>query len=154
MSEFNYKQPFIAVAAIIVKEDKVLMVKEAHGPDVGRWSLPAGKWDHEESLLDGIKREVLEETGYKFEPGYLLGVYTIIRTLPNGDKSQVLRPVFVGSISGEQVELSEDVEETKWIPINGLDDIDYRSPDIKIMLRDFEDGVKYPLELLKHHKAL
>ena len=49
----------VSVKALIYKKNKILLVKE---PD-GRWELPGGGLEIEESIFDGIKREVKEELG-------------------------------------------------------------------------------------------
>lgn len=44
------------------EKDKILCVKINYGS--GNWTLPGGHLENNESLYDGVKREVLEETGY------------------------------------------------------------------------------------------
>jgi 8-oxo-dGTP diphosphatase len=47
-------------AAIFNKENHILLVKIKYGSQ--NWTLPGGHLDSNESPIDGVKREVLEET--------------------------------------------------------------------------------------------
>ena len=61
------------VAAVIVHDDegKVLLVKRGIEPGKGKWSLPAGFLELEESAGQAAVRELEEETGLKAESGDL-----------------------------------------------------------------------------------
>ena len=63
------EQPIIGVGAVIVDRDRVLLVRRATEPLKGEWSVPGGMLEFGEKLRDGIRREVLEETGLRVEPG-------------------------------------------------------------------------------------
>ncbi len=62
------KLPRIAVSAIIVDEDKILLVKRATPPSKGKWAFPGGKVEYGEKMVDAVKREVREEVGLEIEP--------------------------------------------------------------------------------------
>lgn len=55
--------PLIGVGAVVVDQDRVLLVKRGREPLKGKWSLPGGILELGESLTKGVAREVLEETG-------------------------------------------------------------------------------------------
>ena len=152
MNNFNYKQPFVAVGAVIEKDGKFILVKEADGPDRGQWNLPAGKWEDCKNLVDEIKKEVLEETGFNFIPKKIVGFYIISKKRPNYTVN-VLRIVSTGELTGDQCEVCEEIEEVKWFTkeeILKMDKNSLRSGDIKNMIKDYESGQRYPLEILKH----
>lgn len=60
-------------AAIFDDDGRILLVKRNYGPR--NWTTPGGKLEERESPLDGMVREVEEETGYLVEAGPLVGVY-------------------------------------------------------------------------------
>lgn len=70
--EFGYATPKVDVRAFIMKQDKVLLVRE--NADGGRWTLPGGWADVNESPSESIVREVEEESGYIVKPVRLLAV--------------------------------------------------------------------------------
>ena len=72
------ERPIIGVGAGIIREDRVLLVRRATEPLKGEWSVPGGVLELGEKLRDGIRREVLEETGLEVEPGDVLDVFDSI----------------------------------------------------------------------------
>ncbi len=70
--EFGYATPKIDVRAFILKDDEVLLVREY--ADEGRWTLPGGWADVNESPSESVVREVEEESGYIVRPVRLLAV--------------------------------------------------------------------------------
>lgn len=64
----------IIVGGIIEKDGKFLLVQEAQEKCRGKWNIPAGHLDPKETIFDGAKREVFEETGCKVELTGLLQV--------------------------------------------------------------------------------
>ncbi|HEY1085772.1 MAG TPA: NUDIX hydrolase [Candidatus Saccharimonadales bacterium] len=53
----------VSLKAIIRNEKGEVLVNKEHGRD--HWSLPGGGWDHGESDIECLKRELHEEVGYK-----------------------------------------------------------------------------------------
>lgn len=61
-----YPQVFTSVAAVIYKNDKLLMVKRGRQPHINTWMFPGGFVEYGENPKITLKREVEEETGLKF----------------------------------------------------------------------------------------
>lgn len=53
----------------------MLLVKRALPPRQGEWSLPGGRLELGESLVEGVGREVLEETGIEVAVGPVVEVF-------------------------------------------------------------------------------
>ena len=58
-----YQNPVPAAGAVIVEERKILLVKRAHPPRIGWWSIPAGFMEWDEHPTQTAIRELKEETG-------------------------------------------------------------------------------------------
>ncbi|MER2519899.1 MAG: NUDIX hydrolase [Bdellovibrionales bacterium] len=71
-------RPVIGIGLVIWREDKVLLVKRAHEPRAGEWSLPGGKQEWGETIMQAAVREAREETGLDIAP---LGIITAIDSL-------------------------------------------------------------------------
>ena len=67
--------PLVGVGSVIIQDGRVLLVKRAHPPIQGQWSIPGGVLEVGETVRDAAIREAREETGLGVEPGELLGVY-------------------------------------------------------------------------------
>ena len=70
------QRPIVSIHVVIIKENTVLLVKRAHPPSQGRWSIPGGVIELGESVNEAARREILEECGIKIK---------IIRILNIGD---------------------------------------------------------------------
>ena len=57
------ERPIVGVGAVILDDDRVLLVQRGHEPLKGEWSLPGGAVEVGETLEAALAREVLEETG-------------------------------------------------------------------------------------------
>ena len=63
----------VSVAGVVVDDQgRALIIRRR---DNGHWEPPGGVLEHGETIEDGLRREVYEETGLKIEPGPLTGVY-------------------------------------------------------------------------------
>ena len=80
------------VSAVVVNEGRVLMMREAKKSCRGTWYLPAGRVEKNESLEEGVIREVLEETGLNFQPVSLICI--------ESQGTSWFRFTFVGYITG------------------------------------------------------
>lgn len=69
--EKGYATPKVDLRACVVKDNKVLLVKERSN---GKWTLPGGWADQNESPKEGIAREVLEESGFAIKVTSLYAV--------------------------------------------------------------------------------
>ena len=72
----------INVRAIIYKDGKLLAVKHKHGDNISHYyAVPGGGLDPQESLIDGLARELHEETGIDAVIGNLLSSNSHLRVL-------------------------------------------------------------------------
>jgi len=69
------ERPVVGVGAVIVDGNRVVLVKRAHEPLKGEWSLPGGSVEVGETLEEAVAREAREETGLVIRVGPLLDVF-------------------------------------------------------------------------------
>tara|TARA_R110002110_G_scaffold89303_1_gene232633 strand:- start:4303 stop:4869 length:567 start_codon:yes stop_codon:yes gene_type:complete len=70
----HYQNPLIVVVTIPCHEDKVLMCKRAIEPRYGRWTLPGGFMENDETTHEGALRETREEANARVR---LHDIYTL-----------------------------------------------------------------------------
>ena len=61
-------RPMVGVAGALVADGKILLIRRGREPMRGTWSLPGGALETGETILEGVVREVLEETGLLVRP--------------------------------------------------------------------------------------
>ena len=57
----------IIVGGVLEKDGKYLLVQEAQEKCYGKWNLPAGHLDPNETIIEAAKREIKEESGLNVE---------------------------------------------------------------------------------------
>lgn len=75
-----YENPRVVVGTIPVYKNKILLAKRGIEPQKGKWNLPAGFLEMDETLKEGAIRETIEETGAKIDS---LSVHTIFQSDSN-----------------------------------------------------------------------
>jgi ADP-ribose pyrophosphatase YjhB (NUDIX family) len=107
--------PLVGVGAIIIEDDRVVLVKRSHPPLAGEWSIPGGVLEVGETLREAAVREALEETGLAVAPGELLGVFDRVLRDENGRTHYhyVLIDFLCRRIAGE-LHAAGDADQARW----------------------------------------
>ncbi|MBB3196097.1 NUDIX hydrolase [Roseateles terrae] len=151
-------KPSVTVAAVIEREGRYLLVEELTSEGL-LLNNPAGHLEQGESFVEGVAREVLEETARPFTPTAWLGVYMSRFLRPSrGQDVTYVRIAFVGEV-GEQIPgqaFDEPVQRTLWMT---LDEIRacrerHRSPLVLQCIEDHAAGRRLPMEALHTHPSL
>lgn len=111
-------QSILAVGAVVICEDRLLLVRRGSEPNKGRWTVPGGVVELGETVIDAILRETKEECGLEveIEEERPINVIDAIRLSDNGrpDYHYVVL-FFLGRPRVGRLKAGSDVEETKWI---------------------------------------
>jgi ADP-ribose pyrophosphatase YjhB (NUDIX family) len=97
-----------AVQGLLERDGRVLLAKRAIEPRLGMWDIPGGFLEEGEEALDGLRRELREETGLDIEPVEWLGAY-----LDPYDDHWVLGLSWLVRGDGEP-QAADDVAELAW----------------------------------------
>ena len=111
--------PHVAVGAIVVRDDSLLMIRRGQEPAKGLWSLPGGRLEHGEYLADAVRREVKEETGLDVTAGELVGIFEVV-----GDTHYVILDFFARAEGAAEPVASSDVDEVRWVPLAEVASLD------------------------------
>ena len=109
----------VVVHAVVEKDGALLLVRRApHLLEGDKWGLPGGFLDRDESLSDGILRELREETGWEGQVSALLRINSR-PDRPGEDRENVAFDFVVTPVRrvGEPDEESSAVE---WVPLDRL----------------------------------
>jgi 8-oxo-dGTP diphosphatase len=137
--------PLVGVGAIIIEQNRVLLVKRGHPPLAGEWSIPGGVLEVGETLRQAAAREAMEETSLAVEVGDLLGVYD--RVLRDGDERTryhyVLIDFLCKRVAGE-LRAAGDADETRWFTRAELTPLALPADTIEVINLGFEKSAAEP----------
>jgi len=148
--------PHVTVAAVITTKrddtEKFLMVEESINAELVI-NQPAGHWEQDESLLEAVIRETLEETSYRVKPLHLVGIYNW--TIPQNEnakstKDTFLRFTFACEVKGKTNQtLDPDIHQFLWLSEDEIRSSVYqkRSPLVIKSLDDYLSKKHFPLSL-------
>ena len=127
----------VACATIICKDKKILLVQETKEIAKGKFSLPCGKLEFDEEIIQCAIREAKEETGLNVEIKKCVGIYQ--RPASREDSNTVFFVFEATSVSGE-ITISEEHPEVRYFSIEEIKKIKQeRNLRIKITLPAIED---------------
>lgn len=73
----HYQNPKLVIGALPEWDDRVLLCRRAIEPRYGRWTLPAGFMENDETTAQAAVRETLEEAGARIEIGKLFTLINV-----------------------------------------------------------------------------
>lgn len=144
-----------AVAAVLIKDNKILLVRRGHPPGQGKWSVPGGALEPGEKLVEAAKRELREETGLDAEA---IGVLWILNNIVYDKEGRTLYHYLIAdllfdpeTIRGE-LKPGGDVVDARWFEVSQLIDNPEVSKTTKQLVRRIEKyGYTYlPIEEIDH----
>jgi 8-oxo-dGTP diphosphatase len=97
----------VSVAGVIVDDEGRALIIQRR--DNGHWEPPGGILEHGETIEDGLRREVYEETGLKVEPGQLTGIYQNM-------SRHIVALVFHCTVVGGRLTTNAEASDFRWIP--------------------------------------
>ena len=142
-------KPHVTVAAVIERNQTFLLVEEETSNGLAL-NQPAGHLEESEDLINAVKREVVEETGWQFEPKYIVAIQ-LWRRHPKAPS--FLRVCFTGEVHSHnpELELDEGIVDTHWLSRNEIEArrTRLRSPLVLMTVTQYLNGERHPLSLLK-----
>ena len=110
----------IAAEVYIKKDNKILMVQENKESKKGKWNMPAGKLDNNESIIDAAIRETKEETGIDINIKGLIAILENVSSI-----GQLVVFYFMGEYKSGEIEFdNEEIADVKWMTEKEIKNLD------------------------------
>jgi len=106
--------PRVAVGAVVIHNDLILLVKRGKPPAKGEWAIPGGSVELGETLQAAAEREIYEETGITIQARKV--IYTFDSIVMDGDRTRfhyVILDLEASYLAGEP-RAGDDVLEAGW----------------------------------------
>jgi ADP-ribose pyrophosphatase YjhB (NUDIX family) len=109
-------RPIVGVGGVVIHNGRALLIRRGSPPLHGEWSIPGGTLELGESILEGIRREVQEETGIEVR---VLGLIEVFDRIFHDSAGRiqyhfVIIDHFCELISGS-ARAASDVSDTAWV---------------------------------------
>ena len=117
-------QPIVGVGALIVDDNRLVLVKRGVEPGKGLWSIPGGAVELGEEVRAAAIREAKEECGLDIEiaDGRPMDVVdNIYRDEKGGFPYHYVLLQFLARPRGGKLKLGGDVLDTRWVPLEEVE---------------------------------
>ena len=117
-------RPELAVSAAIFRDGRVLVVRRAREPAAGSWTLPGGRVELGETLVEAVVREVAEETALSIRVKGLAGYREVIldSAVEGRGRHFVILPFAAEWVSGD-VRLNEELGGFSWHTLSEISNL-------------------------------
>lgn len=116
----TYTSPKLTVDGIIIEDNSLLLIQRKNDPFKGKWALPGGFVEYNETTPDAVQREVLEETGLKTRILSLIGVYSDPNRDPRGHTVSI---AYLLKQVGGSIHASDDAAHARFFSLDNLPDL-------------------------------
>lgn len=110
------ERPEVCVGAIVVVEDRLLLIRRGRGPGAGEWSIPGGRVERGETLAEAVVRELAEEAGVEGVCGELVG---FVERLAD-DHHFVILDFWCTLLDDREPVAGDDAAEVAWVPLHDV----------------------------------
>ena len=127
-------QPKLAAIAVVIHEDRVLLVRRKKEPDVGRWGFPGGHVDPGETALAAAVRELAEETSVRaVAERYLTNLDIIVRDDAGALRFHFLLAAVLCRYESGTPMADDDVSEAAWFALSEVAQLDTSANVLKVI---------------------
>jgi len=110
------------VGAVIIKEDRIALIKRGNEPSMGKWTIPGGLVELGESPVQAVVRETKEETGLDVDNPSLMDVVNNVDLDGEGKvKYHYIIIDYLVHIKAGTAQASSDAVELRWVPFDEVE---------------------------------
>jgi mutator protein MutT len=128
------------VGAIIMQDERILLVRRSNPPLQGEWSIPGGVVETGETTKEAIVREVREETGLEIEVVRLAEVFErIVRDRESRVQYHFVLIDYLCQVIAGEAHAASDVSEVRWVRTDELEKFAVAPETCEVIRRTVQD---------------
>ena len=123
---YDHPRPAVTVDCLVHRNKpwgkEILLVKRKHEPYKGRWALPGGFVNMDETLYEAAVRELGEETGLHLQD---LTQFHTFDAVDRDPRHRTITTVFYGETGdgSDQIMAASDAGDARWVPLDDLPEL-------------------------------
>lgn len=140
--------PHATVAVIVEDDDGRFLLVEEISSGLVVFNQPAGHIEEDEAILDAVRRETLEETGWQVEPTHFLGLYTY--KAPANGVTYYRFCFSARAVKKVSERLDDGIIAAHWLTLDEVGRLGkkLRSPLVRKCIEDYRNGRRFPLDVV------
>lgn len=133
------ERPVVGVGGVVISNGRTLLIRRSGPPLQGEWSIPGGTLEAGETLREGVRRELREETGIDVRVLEMIEVFE--RIFPDAQGRPQYHFVildFLCEFAGGVARAASDVSDTAWAGEDDLEEFKLTPTALRVIRRGFE----------------
>ncbi len=115
-------QPVVGIGVVIVKDDKIALIKRGNEPSKGKWTIPGGLVELGENIEVAVIRETKEETCLDVEKPELIDVVDNVDLDEQGKvKYHYVIIDYLVHVKAGIIQAASDAAELRWVPFDEVE---------------------------------
>ncbi len=133
------ERPVVGVGGVVISGGRTLLIRRSGPPLQGEWSIPGGTLKTGETLREGVRRELREETGVDVRVGEMIEVFE--RIFPDAQGRAQYHFVildFLCEFEGGAAKAASDVTDVAWAAEDELEGFHLTPTALRVIRKGFE----------------
>ena len=133
------ERPVVGVGGVVISGGRTLLIRRSGPPLQGEWSIPGGTLETGETLREGVRRELREETGVDVRALEMIEVFE--RIFPDAQGRPQYHFVildFLCELKGGAAKAASDVTEVAWAKEEELERFHLSPTALRVIRKGFE----------------
>lgn len=133
------ERPIVGVGGVVIRNERALLIRRGSAPLEGEWSIPGGMLEIGETILEGVQRELLEETAVEVKVLDLIEVFERVTRDEAGQLKYhfVILDYLCEAVRGE-AQAGSDVTNVAWARESELSEYSLTPSAVRVIQKAFE----------------
>jgi 8-oxo-dGTP diphosphatase len=133
------ERPIVGVGGVVIHNERALLIRRGSAPLEGEWSIPGGMLEVGETLLEGVQRELLEETAIEVKVLDLIEVFErVTRDEAGKFKYHFVILDYLCEVVRGKAQAGSDVTDVAWARESQLSEYSLTPTATRVIQKAFE----------------